>query len=90
MIHLIINFCVYDLIGVGSVVSFWVREKIRIIELKFRALSQYGGGMGGVFRYKKNIRQTPLLIFAYVISSSFFKKNIVKYCKIQYIYIKTV
>ena len=44
--------------------------------------------MGGVLSIKKNIRQTPLLIFVSVISSSFFKKNIVKYCKIQYISIK--
>ena len=64
--------------------------KIRSIALKIRAMAQYGGGMGGVFSRKKRFRKTPLLIFVFNVLSSFFKKNIVQYCKIQYIYIKTV
>ena len=37
----------------------WGREKIRIIALKNRAMSQYGGGMGGVLSIKKDFDKTP-------------------------------
>ena len=59
--------------GVGQR-GLWVRVKIRFIALKIRAMSQYGGGMGGGFFDKKKFRQTPLLTFMSNVSSSFFKK----------------
>ena len=34
---------------------------IRVMELKNRAMSQYGGGRGGVVSKIKRFRQTPLL-----------------------------
>ena len=37
----------------------WGREKIRIIALKNRAMSQYGGGMGGVLSIKKILTSPP-------------------------------
>ena len=37
----------------------WGREKIRIIALKNRAMSQYGGGMGGVLSIKKDFDKPP-------------------------------
>ena len=48
------------------------RVKIRIIALKSRAMSQYGGGMGGVLSKRKRFRQTPLQICAFIVMSSFF------------------
>ena len=54
------------------------RAKIRIIELKSRAMSWYSGGKGGAVSIKKNIRHAPLLNFWDCNSMcSFFKK----YCK---------
>ena len=41
------------------------REKLRIIALKSRAMSQYGGGKGGVLSRKKNIVKPPCK-FAYL------------------------
>ena len=37
----------------------WGRGKIRIIALKNRAMSQYGGGMGGGFVDKKDFDKPP-------------------------------
>ena len=59
------------------------RVKLRNIALKSRAMSQYGGGMGGGFADKKRFRQTPLQICVFIVVSSFFKKNNVKYSKSQ-------
>ena len=36
-----------------------VFAKIRFIALKSRALTQYGGGMGGVFSIKKDFVKPP-------------------------------
>ena len=66
------------------------RVKIRFIALKIRAMSQYGGGMGGGFVDKKRFRQTPLPTFVLLRFEFVFFLNNVKYCNIQYIYIKTV
>ena len=52
------------------------RGKIRISALKIRAMSQYGGGMGGGFVDKKRFRQTPLSIFVSMLRVRFLK-NIV-------------
>ena len=43
------------------------RVKIRIIALKSRAMSQYGGGMGGVLSIRKNSANPPanLRIYCY-------------------------
>ena len=51
-----------------------VFAKIRFIALKSRALTQYGGGRGGVLSIKKRFRQTPLSSFDVTWPSSFFKK----------------
>ena len=37
----------------------WGQGKIRIIALKNRAMSQYGGGMGGVLSIKKILTSPP-------------------------------
>ena len=63
------------------------RVKLRIIALKSRAMSQYGGGMGGVLPIKKDFGKPPCK-FSHLLLRVRFLKNIVKYSKIQYIYIK--
>ena len=43
----------------GGQRGLWVRVKIRFIVLKIRAMSQYGGGMGGVLSIKKDFDKPP-------------------------------
>ena len=63
------------------------RGKIRIIALNIRAMAQYGGGMGGVLSIKKDFDKPPCK-FSCLMCRVRFLKNIVNYCKIQYIYKK--
>ena len=43
----------------GGQCGTWGRGKIRTIALKIRAMSQYGGGRGGVLSIKKDFDKPP-------------------------------
>ena len=54
---------------------------IRVMALNSRALTQYGGGRGGVVSKIKRFRQTPLSNIDVMGRNYYFKK----YCKILYL-----
>ena len=63
------------------------RVKIRFIVLKIRAMTQYGGGMGGVLSIKKDFDTPPCKFSCLMLRVRFLRKilyNIVTY--VQYIY----
>ena len=66
----------------GGQRGIWGRGKIRFIALKIRAMSQYGGGMGGVLSIKKDFDKPPCQFSCLMLRVRFKKKilyNIVKY-----------